>query len=405
MSGRFGPGVLPTPKKHWGESLADALGQGIQSYEHFTGRREAAEEQERQRAREADQDAMAGIFDASEYEGADGSGDALSGVVQPPQAERPPVEQPPIGSELAGVIDPQAAQTPPEPKSTSGVPGGFDGRAGRFERRRLKPVRLPSGRMYDPNVVADRQYGEQLAEAMARREAEAAFPEAEKPEWDIREGAGGFYRVDAATGRVEPLQGIRPKPPAERQGPTGTWSTQTLADGSMVQIHSLTGQVRPISMNGKPVVGKTATGATSGGTEGEKKNAGFLLRAQDASPTIDNLGAAVSRYGMIDQGRLNRSPSRFQTRDMQLFKQASRQFATAILRKDSGATITDSEEALMNSTYIPQPGDDPDTVARKSQARRVALKELELAGGRANAPTNAPSADVSAIMQRYGLEP
>lgn len=202
--------------------------------------------------------------------------------------------------------------------------------------------------------------------------------------WQTVEGADGYVQVNPQTGQTRPIQGVRPKPRAEAQG---SWSTVQTPEG-MVQVHSITGQARPVTMNGRPVIGQQAAGAA---TEGERKNAGFSLRALDAAPTIDSLGQRVAGFGIVDQGRLNRSPARFQTTEMQLFNQASRQFATAILRKDSGATITDSEEALMNRTYIPQPGDSPQTIARKAQARRVALQELELSGGRSNPPQRAPA--------------
>jgi hypothetical protein len=51
-------------------------------------------------------------------------------------------------------------------------------------------------------------------------------------------------------------------------------------------------------------------------------------------------------------------------------------FLAAILRKDTGAAITDNEFALYGPMFLPQPFDDPATMQLKRQKRATALLAL-----------------------------
>ena len=53
--------------------------------------------------------------------------------------------------------------------------------------------------------------------------------------------------------------------------------------------------------------------------------------------------------------------------------QVGNEFMTALLRKDTGAAVTDQEFALYGPLYLPQPGDDKQTLALKSEARQRAI--------------------------------
>ncbi len=59
--------------------------------------------------------------------------------------------------------------------------------------------------------------------------------------------------------------------------------------------------------------------------------------------------------------------------DVRQIKQAERNFLTAILRRESGATITPSEFSVAELQYFPRPGDDQKTLAQKKQARDTAI--------------------------------
>jgi hypothetical protein len=61
--------------------------------------------------------------------------------------------------------------------------------------------------------------------------------------------------------------------------------------------------------------------------------------------------------------------------------QAERNFINAVLRKESGAVISDSEFDNARRQYIPQPGDDPQTKEQKRRNRQTAIREIGGAAG------------------------
>ena len=68
--------------------------------------------------------------------------------------------------------------------------------------------------------------------------------------------------------------------------------------------------------------------------------------------------------------------------DQQLVEQAQRDFINAILRRESGAVIADSEFANARRQYFGQPGDSPATLAQKQANRALAIKGMETEAGR-----------------------
>jgi len=78
----------------------------------------------------------------------------------------------------------------------------------------------------------------------------------------------------------------------------------------------------------------------------------------------------------------------------QKFQQAEREFINALLRRESGAVIADSEYNNFSKQYFPQPGDSPDVIAQKRQSRKVAIDAMKKeAGPNYKSPTPAASAD------------
>jgi hypothetical protein len=64
--------------------------------------------------------------------------------------------------------------------------------------------------------------------------------------------------------------------------------------------------------------------------------------------------------------------------------QASRDVVSVLLRKDSGAAITEPEWAYARKTWIPVPGDGPEMVAQKRASRQEALNSIKLGLGKAD---------------------
>jgi hypothetical protein len=79
------------------------------------------------------------------------------------------------------------------------------------------------------------------------------------------------------------------------------------------------------------------------------------------------------------------------TPESRQFFQAERNFINAVLRKESGAVISDAEFENARRQYIPQPGDDAATLEQKRQARETATRQIAVGGGAGYKPPSMPS--------------
>jgi hypothetical protein len=61
----------------------------------------------------------------------------------------------------------------------------------------------------------------------------------------------------------------------------------------------------------------------------------------------------------------------------QLAKAAANEFLIMMLRPDTGAAVTDTEFEIYGPTYLPMPGDTPETVEKKRQMRAWAMYTLK----------------------------
>ena len=70
-----------------------------------------------------------------------------------------------------------------------------------------------------------------------------------------------------------------------------------------------------------------------------------------------------------------------QSKDQQLAEQAQRNFITAVLRKESGASISPGEFSTAAQIYFPQPNDTAEVKRQKKQTREDAIKGLQAQAG------------------------
>lgn len=152
------------------------------------------------------------------------------------------------------------------------------------------------------------------------------------------------------------------------------------------QINETTGQFFAIN----PPTGFTVETTPEGGTrivqgpgagtsfrEQETKDIVYATRAEgalaDLEPVADelaNLAPRLFEYVPLGQGR------QFQSPEYQRANVAAMEFLAAILRKDTGAAITQQEIEIYGQTYLPQPGDSPQVLEQKARARRRAIDAL-----------------------------
>ena len=164
-----------------------------------------------------------------------------------------------------------------------------------------------------------------------------------------------------------------------------------LPEGTLPQLSG--GQPRQAALGGaiEELQGGMARGMQEGG-EMATKMSGFAMRMKMADDKIDAMvptrretGAVMSENqlppgGMRDtmiQALLPESiEDMFRSERVLDFENAAQQFASALLRQETGAVINDSELDFVMRTYMPKPGDSSRTIMAKSDARKTAIQSL-----------------------------
>jgi hypothetical protein len=172
---------------------------------------------------------------------------------------------------------------------------------------------------------------------------------------------GRYVAEETAAGRM-PLSRIE-----FSQALKGNGVTQTITnpDGTTTTI-----QVGGKAGGGKPL------------TEGQSKDNVYATRAEGAlaklEPVADALAGRAGRIGDALSGiSMGLSREVLQSDEYQVAKQAGDEYLQAILRKDTGAAITEPEQALYGVTYLPQPGDRTAVLQAKREARARALAAIQ----------------------------
>jgi hypothetical protein len=142
-----------------------------------------------------------------------------------------------------------------------------------------------------------------------------------------------------------------------------------------------------------PVLTPAGTPLQSGRplTEAQAKGTLFATRASAADQVLNDIGQG----GKVQPGILKRAGEALpfigegvgamlnvtQSPQQQQVEQAQRDFVNAILRQESGASISPSEFANAQRQYFPQPGDSPQVIAQKAANRRNAVAGLSVQAG------------------------
>jgi len=130
-------------------------------------------------------------------------------------------------------------------------------------------------------------------------------------------------------------------------------------------------------------------------TEGQTKDAGFAFRMEQALRRIESLeqsgfDPANFKDLVVDYlgGDENAGVRAWAERVMlspkyKQYLRAKMDFATAQLRKETGAVINDSEIIWIDKTYFPLLADDPVSLQDKFDARRAATGGMRVGAGEA----------------------
>lgn len=216
--------------------------------------------------------------------------------------------------------------------------------------------------------------------------------EKSNPGHDLVQGEGGeYFAVDKKTRAMTPLMvgGAAPAAAAPMGGGQGARGSIGVTDG---------GRAAPAA--GVPFVGKT-----TGLNEAQSNATAFGMRMKEANATLtalenkgetgtgviggtatgvvglvpfvgDKLSAGVDNIFNVLPGVLGGfSPEQQQVLNGRI------NFISAVLRKESGASIQPNEFSLMEKLYFPRPGDDATVIKQKQRARDLAVKTMKVQAG------------------------
>lgn len=139
---------------------------------------------------------------------------------------------------------------------------------------------------------------------------------------------------------------------------------------------------------------KQKLAAESGGTpkltEGQTKDALFAERMLRSEGNLDSVMKPDPTTGAL-QGYDPTSPqatwwlddSYFNSSEWRRYQQGAREWIAGLLRKDTGAAVTEDEFRFYFPQYFPTPGDDAATLQQKKQARMRQATGLRRGSGKA----------------------
>ena len=193
--------------------------------------------------------------------------------------------------------------------------------------------------------------GQENQRIALQRQADArAEYQAKQPKFDA--SAGGFVYAPSPEnpqGKFVAVTGIEGKAPNEAQGNAIAFGARMNDANRLLE-----------GLEGKGVTsGSRIKGAVAGTLEALVPYQGEKLAAGAES---------VLRPLLSSEGQNN-------------YEQAKENFITAVLRKESGASISPGEFAREERKYFPQVGDDASTIKQKQDARRLAISAMRQVAG------------------------
>ena len=217
-----------------------------------------------------------------------------------------------------------------------------------------------------------------LGEAQAQRQ-EAAARDARDFQFRQDEAKRTQANADRSFGLQERMATEKP-------------SYQTLDDGQgnkrLYRIDPLGGAVTDVTPGGPPAAPSNPYAPGGKFTESQAKDALYASRMFNAERVLRDPKVIGAATDMGQQGR-SKVPiigNYLVSGDYQKYDQAQRDFINAVLRRESGAVIADSEFENAAKQYFPQPGDTSEKLAQKQQNRAEAIRGIAAGAGAAYRP-------------------
>jgi hypothetical protein len=253
---------------------------------------------------------------------------------------------------------------------------------------------VPGSEFTKGMTFADRNAAARLAFDQAKFAWEKA-----NPTMSIQEDPSGLLAVNTRTGVATPVvygpTGFQAAPAAApgasmmRQPPAALPGQRTPAIPGMTSVLDQT--VMPlVAQGGERMPGMPVAGKEKPMTETQSNATAYGMRMKEANAILEDLskkgvlkGAVIEATPLIG-GTLGQILPSFlggTSAAQQQVNQAKSNFITAVLRKESGAVISDSEFDREDKKYFPQINDSPAVIKQKENARKLAIKAIEVQAG------------------------
>lgn len=199
--------------------------------------------------------------------------------------------------------------------------------------------------------------------------------ELEKMEPPEAQSARGKEMEDRRNGFLPAADsGFRPAS-KEEAAQYGAPAGQFGPDGRFYPINPPSGMT-VFGPDGKPIVQTGSSGARF--TEGQSKDNVYSTKARGALPDVDAFGDALAGWADTQLDKVPLDLGRYmQSEQYKLAQNAGMEFLAAVLRKETGAAVTPSEQEMYGRTYLPRPGDPVSLLKRKKEARARAVAAIE----------------------------
>lgn len=218
--------------------------------------------------------------------------------------------------------------------------------------------------------------------------------EADRLSREVIATAGNVSRQNIATTRASAAGGGRALTPNQQT------NLRLRGGRSLVDINQFTdpetgiidwnayaskvGEAEGNTLNANNLIKSARAAKASGKTTLDEKNfqlyGNRMTQANDALQDLENKGFDPTSLGT--EGLLGGwAPNLLKSNERQQFEQAERNFINAVLRRESGAVITDDEFANARSQYLAQPGDGAPVLAQKLANRKLVVDEFKRLGG------------------------
>lgn len=286
----------------------------------------------------------------------------------------------------------------------------------KIEEARQKSATYQALLRMDPEKAAQFQAGLIDGPGALRMmvEEKRAREEAARPKYQLQNINGKLVRVDVNAGAVDELADYsKPKLPAIAE--EYNWALENGFKGTPQEYQTWKanlGKQKGMTVQYDPENGFRMTqgdvDTTPNLTVEQGKNAGFLKRALSAERELSALeDEGTSVWNKAASGLPLGAGNFLVSKDAQKFNQAKRNFINAVLRRESGAVISEAEFENANQQYFPQPGDAPEVIEQKRKNREDAIAGFKLGSGPAAQrvqdmdSAEQPATDVDSLVEKY----